>query len=100
MGYNLNLICWLIIFQISGSVKTLTTISVVGITGASLGCDAHEFELQADATVDIDLPTYAELSRKSNVYFLITFTNNLGLSIQHILDLGHMISKVSITGMI
>ncbi|XP_056008511.1 uncharacterized protein LOC130051172 [Ostrea edulis] len=60
---------------ISGSMQTLTTISVVGIPGTGVSCDSHEFDLQANATVDIDSPTYAELSGKSNVYFQITFTS-------------------------
>lgn len=72
------MIYWLIIFQIFGSLQLLTTISVVGIQGSSVGCDVYEFDLQANATVDIESSTYAELSGKSNVYFQITFTSNLG----------------------
>ncbi|XP_056013225.1 uncharacterized protein LOC125667173 isoform X2 [Ostrea edulis] len=63
---------------IFGSLQLLTTISVVGIQGSSVGCDVYEFDLQANATVDIESSTYAELSGKSNVYFQITFTSNLG----------------------
>ncbi|XP_056009275.1 uncharacterized protein LOC130051336 [Ostrea edulis] len=69
---------------ISGSVLPLTTISVVQLSAISVGCEANEFDLQTNVTVDIDSSTYAELSGKSNVYFQITFTSSLGT--QHSTD--------------
>lgn len=74
----------------------LGTISVVRLSATSVGCDSNEFDLQKNATVDINLPAFTALSGKSHVYFQITFTSLLGT--QHSTD--HRLGPYHFEGMI